>query len=127
MQAVLRPYKLKICVFCHRSHFRGNRANESRLQAKFSKIIPISRKGDRRLVEFHVNNVVIAVDFVAQAWHGFELMIELQNFIQGRERQRHKPRVRSSFSSLGDYDEQADLKQIRKSTAHHAIACLIAR
>src|SRR5437660_6889903 len=68
--------------FRARPQLRRNRANKTRLQSQLQKHAANFAKSDRRLIELEINNVVVAIDLVAEAGDGFELMIELENFIQ---------------------------------------------
>ena len=68
--------------FCFGSEFGRYRAHESRIERKLAKDGANLAKGDGRLVELEINQVVIAIDLVAQAGNGRELMIQLQDLVQ---------------------------------------------
>src|SRR5438045_774825 len=65
-----------------RAQFRWNRADETRLQAKLQKNAANFAESDRRFVQLEIDDVVVAIDLVAQTRHRLELMIEFENFVQ---------------------------------------------
>lgn len=67
--------------FCFGSQFRWDRANESGLQEELAENRTNLAHADGWLFEFHVNKIVIAIDFVAQAGNCFELVIQFENFV----------------------------------------------
>ena len=62
--------------------FGWDRADEARIEFKFAKNRANLAKGDRRLVELEINEVVVAIDFVSQTGNAGELMIEFQDLVQ---------------------------------------------
>ncbi len=59
-----------------------NCADEPRLKSEPAKDGSNFPEGDDRLFEFHVNQVVIAIDLVMQARNSLELVIEFQDLAQ---------------------------------------------
>ena len=53
-----------------------NRADEARLQPELKKNTANLAKSNGRFVEFQVDDIVIAIDLVAQARHGLELVVD---------------------------------------------------
>ncbi len=89
-----------------------NRANKPRFQSEFTKNGTDLANGNSRFLHFQVNQVVIAIDFVTQSRNGFELMVELENFVQitkpgrinfqfehARELRSRKTRTQNEFAS----------------------------
>src|SRR3954447_16840084 len=61
---------------------RRNGAYEFWLKAELPKNRADLPKGHRRRFEFHVNDIVVAIYLVMQPGNGFELHIELHDFVQ---------------------------------------------
>ena len=65
-----------------RVQLRGNSSYDTRLEVQLAKDGPnfLNRQG--RLIEVEINDVVVAIDFIAQAGDSFEFVIQLENFFQ---------------------------------------------
>src|SRR5215211_4580154 len=85
------------------AQLRRNCANETWFQSELQKNPANLADGDGRFVDLEINDVVIAVDLVAEARHRFELMIEFQDFVQVAD----TGRINFQF----DHDNSAKCKQ----------------
>src|SRR5437762_3868720 len=68
--------------FRFRPKLRRNRANEPRVKPKLQENRTDFPDIDRRFVEFEINQIVIAIDFISHAGNCSELLIQLQDFAQ---------------------------------------------
>jgi hypothetical protein len=79
VRAALRGQQLRLYA---RPQFRRTRADKSRVEPELAEDGANFAERDRRRLKFEVNDVVIAIDFVAQARDRGQFMIELENFVQ---------------------------------------------
>ena len=61
---------------------RGDGADDARLEVQLAKDGADFLDGQGRLIEVEINDVVVAIDFIAQAGDSFEFVIQLENFFQ---------------------------------------------
>jgi hypothetical protein len=73
------PQRLRLALGVE---FARDSADDTRFEAELPKDSPYFLNAERGLVEFEINNVMIAINLVAQTRNRLELVIQLKDFLK---------------------------------------------
>ena len=79
---LLSPLGTQRLRFCFWTKLGRNCADKTRIEREFTKDRADFAKGHGGLVEFEVNQIVVAIDFITQTRNRRELVVELQDLVQ---------------------------------------------